>query len=569
MSEVEHNHTTLKLSHSFIYQIFSCRAVVHRLVLKASSHKCLRVEMSFPRRLLMGFTLLLAAFSASAVEDELIPLSQMLSLEVFTGPMDAVDFSHDGRFLASGGRDHAIRVWNAESGELLTTSIVHEDWVTTVAFHPDDTWIVSGSRDNSVRLIDTASGEQIKVIGHHRGDVTSLAFTPDGTILATGARDGAIELYHMPSAELITEIENFGGAIWDLRFDPSGKILAAASDDGSIWIYGFWDEAGAWVNVLKNHAGAVTSLAFSPDGGYLLSSGLDGTMQLWAMAQVRSAELVMPELILRGHLAPVMGLGFTADASIVASASLDGSVRLWDIGGAVERGKALIVVSGSGAPLTNLAMNNAHTVAASVGTDGVLNLWNLEEEQIASIVARFRPAPPVAAVAPNRGTGTSSSQGTELVPPASERAPSPSAGGRSIRIPSIGVQSAIKVFPLDGVSWAIDPWDPLVGHLQGTAWLDRVGNIALGGHSEYPDGRPGIFYRLQSIGIGDEIFIRDGDNEFRYVVINTFSVDYRDVSVVFPTSQHRLTLITCDIPSYVAEQNWYYERLVVQADRVP
>lgn len=527
--------------------------------------------MSYLRRLLILFTFLLVASSTSAVEDDPVPLDQIHSLEVFTGPMDAVDFSPDGRFLASGGRDRAIRIWDAESGELLTTSIVHEDWVTTIAFHPDGTQIVSGSRDNSVRLIDAASGEQIRIIGHHRGDVTSLAFTPDGSILATGARDGAIELYYMPAAELITEIENFGGAIWDLRFDPSGKILAAASDDGSIWIYGLWDDTGAWLNVLRNHEGAVTSLAFSPDGDYLLSSGLDGTMQLWQMADVRSTEPIVPDMILRGHLAPVMGLGFTADASVVASASLDGSVRLWDIGGAVERGKELVMVSGSGAPLTNLAMNNGHTVAASVGTDGVLNLWNLEEEQIAAIVTRLRPAPPVVAMAPIRGAEGSSPQGIGSQPSTPERAltPSTSTGGRSIRIPSIGVQSAIKVFPLDGVSWAIDPWDPLVGHLQGTAWLDRVGNIALGGHSEYPDGRPGIFYRLQNVGIGDEIFIREGDTEFRYVVVNTFSVDYRDVSVVFPTSQNRLTLITCDIPSYVAEQNWYYERLVVQADRVP
>ncbi|MEL6528289.1 MAG: sortase, partial [Chloroflexota bacterium] len=55
----------------------------------------------------------------------------------------------------------------------------------------------------------------------------------------------------------------------------------------------------------------------------------------------------------------------------------------------------------------------------------------------------------------------------------------------------------------------------------------------------------------------------------RYIVINVRSVDYTDVSVVFPTTFNRLTLITCDIPSYVAEQNIYYERLVIVADEVP
>jgi LPXTG-site transpeptidase (sortase) family protein len=91
----------------------------------------------------------------------------------------------------------------------------------------------------------------------------------------------------------------------------------------------------------------------------------------------------------------------------------------------------------------------------------------------------------------------------------------------------------------------------------------------IGGHSEMPDGSPGVFFRLYNVGIGDEMFLQDGDLIRRYLVVNILSVDYRDVSVVYPTTHNRLTLITCDIPSYVAEQNFYYERLVIVADEVP
>jgi LPXTG-site transpeptidase (sortase) family protein len=127
----------------------------------------------------------------------------------------------------------------------------------------------------------------------------------------------------------------------------------------------------------------------------------------------------------------------------------------------------------------------------------------------------------------------------------------------------------VTTFYLDGVSWAIDPWEEVVGHLQGTAWLNQTGNVVIGGHSEMPDGTAGIFHRLYNVGIGDEVFLQDADLTRRYIVVNILSVDYRELSVVYPTTQNRLTLITCDIPSYVAEQNIYYERLVIVADEVP
>ncbi|MFN8376134.1 MAG: hypothetical protein U0694_25080 [Anaerolineae bacterium] len=52
----------------------------------------------------------------------------------------------------------------------------------------------------------------------------------------------------------------------------------------------------------------------------------------------------------------------------------------------------------------------------------------------------------------------------------------------------------------------------------------------------------------------------------RYIVTEKRSVDYSfDLSVVYPAPPERLTLITCDIPSYDAGNNFYWERLVVVA----
>src|SRR5690606_11959178 len=102
--------------------------------------------------------------------------------------------------------------------------------------------------------------------------------------------------------------------------------------------------------------------------------------------------------------------------------------------------------------------------------------------------------------------------------------------------PTANIYSPVKTFYLDGVSWAIDAWEPQVGHLQGTAWLGSPGNIALGGHSRLPDGRPGIFAGLYGVKIGDPVFLGDR----RYVVSEILEVNYQDLRVVYPTTSERL-----------------------------
>ncbi|MDE0022359.1 MAG: hypothetical protein OXT69_13405, partial [Candidatus Poribacteria bacterium] len=46
-------------------------------------------------------------------------------------------YSPDGSRLASGGVDGTVRIWNAETGDLIRTLEGHTDWVRSVAWSPD------------------------------------------------------------------------------------------------------------------------------------------------------------------------------------------------------------------------------------------------------------------------------------------------------------------------------------------------------------------------------------------------------------------------------------------------
>lgn len=135
-------------------------------------------------------------------------------------------------------------------------------------------------------------------------------------------------------------------------------------------------------------------------------------------------------------------------------------------------------------------------------------------------------------------------------------------------IPGISVDAPLTRFPLDGVSWAIDPWEPRPGHFVYTAWLDEPGNMVVGGHVEYPNGARAVFARLTDLAPGDTLMLRVGTRAWTYQVVAVTTVAHDDLTVLYPTAHPTLTLITCDEPSYNPATREYSQRVVVIAELV-
>lgn len=137
-----------------------------------------------------------------------------------------------------------------------------------------------------------------------------------------------------------------------------------------------------------------------------------------------------------------------------------------------------------------------------------------------------------------------------------------------ISIPSLSIEAGIKRFPLNGVSWTIQPWETGIGHMEGTGWFDVGGNIALAAHSSMPDESAGIFAHLGHMNVGDTVNIRVGGEERIYRVVSIGSVGITDLTPLYPTANERITLITCQQGTFDAESQAYLRRVVVIADRI-
>jgi len=251
----------------------------------------------------------------------------------FTGHTDwvfSVSFSPDGQYIVSGSKDFSVRVWSAESGELVRTLEGHTAVVHSVSFSPDGQYIVSGSKDKSIRVWSVESGELVRTLEGHTHDVNSVSFSPDGQSIVSGSDDETIRVWSVESGELVWTFgdnwEGGGGvseAVMSVSFSPDGQYIVSGTNDGMIHVWSV--ESGELVWTLEGHTGGVYSVSFSPDGLYIVSGSEDFSVRVWS---VQSGELVRT---LEGHTGEVNSVLFSRDGQSIVSGSDDKTIRVWSV----------------------------------------------------------------------------------------------------------------------------------------------------------------------------------------------------------------------------------------------
>jgi sortase A len=123
-----------------------------------------------------------------------------------------------------------------------------------------------------------------------------------------------------------------------------------------------------------------------------------------------------------------------------------------------------------------------------------------------------------------------------------------------LRVPALGIEAPL----LEGTGDAA--MNRGVGHIAGSALPGEVGNVGIAGH------RDGFFRALKDVKVGELVELERqtgaGMKRDTYQVDRIAVVDPSDLSVVAPTSDATLTLVTC-YPFYFV--GTAPQRFVVQA----
>ena len=257
--------------------------------------------------------------SAAVVQDV---SAQIKLYDLYSGSV-SVDFSPDGKYIATGDTDGDVGLWEVSSGENIYYSSLGGE-VQGVAFSPDGKYIAADGTNGNLRaiLLETSSGTEVQRtdLVDEAHNINSVTFSPNGQHVALGDDTGRAYLWNLNDHywKWWTHGED---EIFSVAFSPNGQYLATGDSNGYT---NLWEVSSWWtddVNVQRVELGGnVRAVAFSPNGRYLVADGYDGSntnVTIYDVSSVRSVQQIDPDVF------EVQALAFSPDGRYLAVGCYD------------------------------------------------------------------------------------------------------------------------------------------------------------------------------------------------------------------------------------------------------
>lgn len=320
--------------------------------------------------------------------------------------IESVAFSPDGKRLAvaggSPGRFGELQIWNVERRELELSIPVTFDTSYGASWSPDGKLVAIGCADSAVRAFDSTTGEQLFYNGAHDDWALDTIFSVDGSLLVSVGRDMSTKLYNVPTQRFIDNVTSItpgalkGGLTAVARHPGRNEILVGGSDGvpriyrmERITVRVIGDDANL-IRRFPAMSGRIGSVAYSPDGKSIVcASSLDGKGQVFTyFADVDTA---MPDEI----------KGIVQKVSTSQSPEERQKLEAY-----VTEGVKLLTETSLPVSVYAIAYRPDGSAIAAAGADGVIRLINPAD---GSITSEFVP------VDVQGDMESAMAQGTELV----------------------------------------------------------------------------------------------------------------------------------------------------------
>jgi WD40 repeat protein/tRNA A-37 threonylcarbamoyl transferase component Bud32 len=316
--------------------------------------------------------------------------TSLATLEGHSQAVRAVAHSPDGQWIASGGEDKVIRIWDARTGQIARSLRGNGGPVNALAFSPDSRLLASGSDDGLVKLWDVQGTSRTPRTTYrgHTNHVSTVAYSHDGKRLASGSPDLTIRIWDAAPggpAEVASTLQILWGhtsSITSVAFSPYDRYLASAGGEttnvfrpGEVKL---WDLAGGReIASTQEHTGNVTAVRFGPDGKRLATASTDCTVKVWDLSGGPAGALRASQTTLRGHTKTVYGVAFSPDGEHLASGSGDQTIRIWEI----SRGAVHLTLRGHTTTVTSLTYHPTGTQLVSGSDDHTVRVWDPKVSQ--------------------------------------------------------------------------------------------------------------------------------------------------------------------------------------------
>ncbi len=281
----------------------------------------------------------------------------------YKNKITVVKFSIDGTRLITGCGDGTVKVWNPNSGELVSSVRPNTYGIKELAVNSQLAFFATSDSNNNIVIWNTIKGTPVGKIDEDQYGYGMLEFSKDGKMLIHAAEDAvrirkfddlttiklikssgsgminsdttllltkkseridnAANLYNVESGKLSKEFSNLAPGFWNsIGFSPDGSKIWSWEKNGNINI---WDSKNTkLLFTMKKGTRVSLQKSFGPDG---FSIAAEGDGHSISILSLNDGSLTK---VLKGHSDALDHLSFSPDGTLILSSSNDAKIKVWN-----------------------------------------------------------------------------------------------------------------------------------------------------------------------------------------------------------------------------------------------
>jgi len=193
-------------------------------------------------------------------------------------------FNPSGTLLATGGgepsRSGELKLWNIPAFTLdREIKDAHSDTVFGVEFSRDGKYLASGAADKFLKVFDVATGKFVRSFEGHTSHVLGVSWKADGSSLASAGADNQIKVWNFETGEQTRSIATCPKQVTSIHFIGTEGETVSAGGDKTVRFHNASD--GDNYRTFAGGTDYMYSAAAARDGSIVVASGEDGVLRVW------------------------------------------------------------------------------------------------------------------------------------------------------------------------------------------------------------------------------------------------------------------------------------------------
>ncbi|XP_033746030.1 U3 small nucleolar RNA-interacting protein 2-like [Pecten maximus] len=322
-----------------------------------------------------------------------------------------VVISPDSRYLFTGSKDCSIIKWDIQKRKKVAVipggrkgteklHVGHTDHILCIAISSDGKYLASGGRNKLVHIWNPDDCTHIHYFPGHKDAISSLAFRKGTHQLFSASHDRSVKIWNVDDRTYIETLFGHEDSITCADSLSRDRAITCGGRDGSVRIWKVVEESQL---VFHGHKGSIDCVALINESNFV-SGADDNSIALWVVAKKKPLVTIQNahgrkdedgDQNIHKHVASsenwITALTSLQHTDLIASGSKDGCIRFWKAGENMKSLTPLFTVPVNGFVNSLKFSKDGDMLVAGIGQEHRLGRWwRIKEARNGAVVIKLK-----------------------------------------------------------------------------------------------------------------------------------------------------------------------------------